>query len=180
MARQLTSVLIQLLILFLFVVLIVLAREFFRKGWPRRIALSGFFLPVIVGICVRQYLHSVGKPVMSWDWILPWFYRPGRLLLLLIVLAYWDVPFLAVAALADKRPLDKIRNRSLVYGAFSGTLLFTILVFGDLWRDTEAVVMISPMIPLFILPGTLLGLAVGWAVGRFQHDPAGQIPLAHP
>ncbi|HVA95619.1 MAG TPA: hypothetical protein VNI36_12040 [Candidatus Dormibacteraeota bacterium] len=171
MARHMPPIVTEIAILLLAASMIYLSRWFFRKGWPRRIALFGFFLPVIIGLFVRHSLQNMGKPVMSWDWILPWFYRPNQMVILLLALAYLDIPFLLVAAIAGKLPLARIRNRTLVYGALFGTLLFTIMVFGYLWRNTEAVILILPIIPIYVLPGTLLGLAIGWTIARFQHDP---------
>lgn len=156
--------------------LIIFCRWLFTGGWPRRIALSSFFLPVVVGVCVREILQAMGKPVMSWSWILSWFYSPGPLVFLLLTLAYWDVPFLIVAALATNRRMEERKNRILVYGGFFGTLLFSIVVFGYLWRATEAVVMLSYIIPLYILPGTVLGLATGWLIGHFSPKSASEVP----
>jgi len=170
MAHRLLPVLVQLVSLLFLLALIFLSRWSFRKGWPRRIALSGYFLPVLIGICVRQYLQSIGKPVMPWDWILRWFYHPGQLIFLFFMLAYWDVPFLMVAALAGKWQMDSKKHRIHVYSAFFGTLLFTLLVYGYLWRNTEAVVMIAPIIPLYVLPGTILGLGIGWFLGLFVQE----------
>jgi hypothetical protein len=170
MMHHLLPILAQFAALLLLVTLILLSRWFFRKGWPRRIALSGYFLPVLVGICVRQYLQSIGKPVMAWRWILSWFYNPGQLIVLVLLLAYWDVPFLIVAAIAGKWQMDDKRHRILVYSAFFGTILFTLVVFGNLWKNTEAVVMMAPVIPLYVLPGTLLGIGIGWILRLFTHE----------
>jgi hypothetical protein len=144
-----------------------------RGGWPRRIALSTFFLPVVVGICVREILQTMGKPVLLWDWILEVF-NPFNFALLLGWLAYWDVPFLLVAALASNMRMQDRKNRILVYGGFFGTLLFSIVVFGYLWTETGTLLTLSELIPLFILPGTILGLAAGLFVGRFSQKAASE------
>jgi hypothetical protein len=154
--------------------LIVFSVWLFTGGWPRRIAVSTFFLPVVVGICVREILQALGKPVMPWIWILSWFFNPVQFVFLLGMLAYWDVPFLIVAALASNTLMQNRKNRILVYGGFFGTLLFSIIVFGDLWRITEALLMLSGLIPIYILPGTILGLAIGWLVGRFSQKAASE------
>ncbi|HKV25721.1 MAG TPA: hypothetical protein VJN93_14095 [Candidatus Acidoferrum sp.] len=182
MLPSLYSLIALLAIFALFALLIVLARWFFAKGWPRRIALSGLGLPVVVGIAVRQYLDFIGKPVMPWSWILAWFYQPFQLILLVLILAYWDIPFLIVAALAGKRPLDVPQNRLLVRMAYVATFLTSVLIFALLWRNTEAVVMILPLIPLFILPGTLAGYGLGWLLNRFSHPSTSPPPhaIAHP
>ena len=177
MLYRVLPVLVRLGSLLLFVAMIVFSRWFFRKGWPRRIALSGYFLPVLIGICVRQYLQSIGKPVMPWGWILSWFYRPGQVIVLFLTLAYWDVPFLIVGALAGKWQMDNKKHRILVFSAFVGTLLFTLRVYGYLWKNTEAVVMGAPLIPMFVLPGTLLGLGIGWLLGLFVQETG---TVAHP
>jgi hypothetical protein len=147
--------------------LIVFSIWLFTGGWPRRIALSTFFLPVVVGICVREILQVMGKPVVQWSWILSWFFNLFQFVRLVGMLAYWDVPFLIVAALASNKRMQDRKNRILVRGGFFGTLLFSIVVFGYVWRVTEAVFMISYLIPLPILLGTVLGLATGWVVGHF-------------
>ena len=81
MAEVFIEVIATLLMFFLFA-LAVLFRWEGQKGWPRRIALSGYFLPVLIGICVHEYLQVVGKPMMGWDWIFTWFYMPHQFLLL--------------------------------------------------------------------------------------------------
>jgi hypothetical protein len=180
MLFNLKIALVQIGILLFFSGLILLFPWYARKGWPRRIALSGFFLPVLIGMFVRQYLWMLGKPVMPWTWILSWFYRPLQLMYLLAVLAYWDVPFLVVAALAGKLPLYQAKNRWLVSAGYVGTLLSTFLVFGYLWRDTEAVLMGIPVIPFAVILGTFLGLGVGWVFGHSQHQTAYPGQVAHP
>ena len=111
---------------------------------------------------------------MPWSWILSWFYDPSQFVRLLGTLAYWDVPFLIVVALATNKRMKDRKNRILVNGALFGTLLFSIVFFGYVWRVTEAVFMISHLIPLYILPGTVLGLATGWLVGQFSQKPASE------
>jgi predicted membrane-bound mannosyltransferase len=156
--------------------LIIFFRFLYAGGWRRRIALSSFFLPVVVGICVREILQVMGKPVMPWSWILSWFSNPGPFVLMVCTLAYWDVPFLIVAALASNRRMEDKKNRILVYCGLSGTLLFSIVVFGYLWTVMEAIFMISYLIPLPILLGTVLGLATGWLVGHFAQK---SVSVAH-
>ncbi|MGH9681682.1 MAG: hypothetical protein ACRD4Y_17180 [Candidatus Acidiferrales bacterium] len=135
----------------------------FLRGWSLGIALIGYFLPAVVGVFVRAYLQRIGKPVIEWSWM----FEPVRLVQFLVFFAYWDVPFLLVAALACRKPLSDHANRPLVLGAFLGTLASSTLVFADLWRNMEAILMGAVLIPFFILPGTLAGLALGWLLGRF-------------
>lgn len=54
----------------------------------------------------------------------------------------------------------------MVLSAFMGTLLTSILLFADLWRNIEAVLIGALLIPFLILPGTLVGSAIGWLVAR--------------
>ena len=138
-----------------------------NRGWPLRIVLFGYFVPAVVGICVRTYLHHIGKPVVEWSWI----FDPSRLVQFLVFFAYWDVPFLLVAALAHRKPWSDRANRPVVLGAFLGTLLASILLFADLWRNIEAVMIGALLIPFFILPGTLVGLALGWLIARIVSKP---------
>lgn len=166
MGSSARSVLIWVVILLLFAAFLVLSRWFFKRGWPQRIALSGLPLPLLTGICVRQYLQTQGKPVESWTWILGWFYHPAQLVALILILAYWDTPFLFIAALAGKRELAINRLRILVNCGFAGTFVISVLVFADLWRNVEAVAIAFPIIPLYVMPGTLLGLGAGWLLGR--------------
>jgi hypothetical protein len=140
--------------------------SFLRRGWPRRITLIGYFLPVVVGLCVRVYLQRMARPVVEWSW----FFEPVRLMGMAISLAYWDIPFLLIAAMAGRRPLKDRKNRILVTGGFLGTLLLSILVFADLWRNIEAIMMGTILIPFFILPGTLVGLGIGWLIARFSSE----------
>lgn len=149
--------------------MIFLPRWGLKKGWPRRIVLSGYFLPIVVGIVVRQYLEAAGASVMPWSWILSWFYRPGQLLIVLIVLAYWDFPFLAVAAVAGKWGMDDERKRAPVYAGLCGTLVLSIVLFAELWRNVEGVFAALIVIPILILPGTLFGLGAGWLFARYRY-----------
>lgn len=66
-----------------------LAPIFLGRGWPQRIVLFGYFVPVFVGVCVRTYLQHIGKPVVEWSWI----FEPPRIVQFLLFLAYWDAPF---------------------------------------------------------------------------------------
>lgn len=140
----------------------------FDRRWPLRIALFGYFVPPVIGVCVRSYLVHIGKPVVEWSWI----FGSPRLIVFLALLVYWDVPFLLVAALAHRRPLTNPANRPLVVGAFLGTLAASVFLFADLWRNIEAVMIGALVIPFFILPGTLVGLALGWLVAHMIPAPA--------
>jgi len=139
----------------------------FRRGWPLAIALVGYFFPAVVGVCVRAYLQHIGKPVIEWAWV----FEPVRLIQFLVFMTYWDVPFLLVAALARRKPISDRANRPLVLGGFLGTLAASTLVFADLWRNIEAIIMGALLIPFFVLPGTLAGLALGWLFARLLPRP---------
>lgn len=134
--------------------------SFLTNGWPRRIALFGYFLPVVIGILIRQYLVIMGKPVMPWGW----FFNPARLFQMLFLLAYWDVPFLIVARLAAQRATGNNKDLHFPWGAFIGTLLFSVGTFGFLWMSVEAIYIVAPVIPFFIVVGTLIGSGIGWLV----------------
>ena len=134
----------------------------YRRGWPLAIALIGYLLPALVGVFVRAHLQRIGKPVIEWSWV----FEPVRLVQFLVFFTYWDVPFLLVAALARRKPMSDRANRPLVLGAFLGTLAASTLIFADLWRNIEAIVIGALLIPFFVLPGTLAGLALGWLLAR--------------
>ena len=145
----------------------VTTRTFLSEGWPRRIVLLGYFLPILVGVLVREYLVMVGKPVMPWGW----FFNPGRVFQMVFLLAYWDVPFLIVAALVARNSAGDNKNTHLAWGAFLGTLLFSLAVFGFLWMSVEAIYMLAPVIPFFVLVGTIMGGGIGWSAGRIRQGP---------
>ena len=110
----------------------------------------------------RAHLQRIGKPVIEWSWV----FEPVRLVQFLVFFTYWDVPFLLVAALARRKPMSDRANRPLVLGAFLGTLAASTLIFADLWRNIEAIVIGALLIPFIVLPGTLAGLALGWLLAR--------------
>jgi len=71
-----------------------------------------------------------------------------------------------VALAAVRIPLAHKKYAGLVYGAFAGTVLFEILVFGYAWLDVEIIVMGILILPVAVFAGTLagaiLGLFLGW------------------
>jgi hypothetical protein len=136
----------------------------FHRGWPRRIALFGYFVPAVVGVCVRTYLQHIGKPVMEWSWVF------DRSVQFLVLLAYWDIPFLLVAKLARRKPLSNRANLLMVLGAFLGTLVASVYLFADMWKNVEAILLGALLIPFLILPGTVVGFVLGWLAGTcFPH-----------
>jgi hypothetical protein len=150
---------------------VLLSRWAFKRGWPRRIAVLGYFLPLVIGLCVREFIVMTGGQGASWEWILGWFLSPRSLLFVLAVFYYWDLPFLIVATMAAKLDIGAPRIRALVFGAFFGSLVFTILVFGDLWTDVEHLFFFIDLVPFAVLQGTVLGLGIGWLIGRFMTTP---------
>lgn|GEM_PF-4387375 len=139
-------------------------RAIFHDRWSVFMLLFGYVLPVIVGILVRSHLQAIGKPVVEWSW----FFYPVRVVQMLILLAYWDIPFFLVAWLHQSHRLPKRGNPIIIFCGFLGTSAASAVLFADLWRNIEAVLLGAVIVPFFILPGTLLGLAIGWFVVRLR------------
>lgn len=128
----------------------------------------GYFLPVIVGIVVRSYLQSIGKPVVEWSWV----FSPSLFIYFVFALLYWELPYFLLAWLGRPRPLADPDRAIIVFGGFLGTSLTSILLFADVWKNVEAVILGTLAIPFLILPGTLLGLAIGWIAARIRRPPS--------
>ena len=138
-----------------------------KPGWPWFVVAAGYFLPGVIGVCVREYLQSIGKPVMPWSWV------AQEIGLIAIFSLIWVLPFVFVALIAGRLSLAEIKYRGLVYGAFLGTALFEIRVFIDAWWNVEAVYLGFLVIPVLVFGGTLLGgglgFLAGWLIGRLRH-----------
>lgn len=130
--------------------------------------LLGYFLPVMVGILVRSYLQSIGKPVAEWSW----FFNPSLFIYFVFALLYWEVPFFLVAWLGRPSRIAKPGRATIVLGGFLGTLVPSILLFANLAENGEAIILGTIIIPFLILPGTLLGLAIGWAAAYIRRLPS--------
>lgn len=137
-----------------------------KPRWPWALVASGYFLPCLVGICVWFYLRSAGKPVMPLNWIL-------RAIPMFVISSFvWVLPFVAVAVAATRIPLAQRKYSGLIYGAFAGTALTEILVFGYAWLDVEVIVMGVVILPVAVFAGTLagalLGLFLGWCFEKIN------------
>jgi len=130
-----------------------------KPTWPWAVVLAGYFLPCLIGICVWFYLKAIGKPVMPLNWI------PGAIPMFVIFSSIWVLPFVAVALAAVRLPLAQRKYRGLVYGAFLGTALSEILVFGYAWKDVEIIAMGFLILPVGVFAGTLLGAVFGLLAG---------------
>jgi hypothetical protein len=136
----------------------------------------GYFLPSVIGVCVRQYLQSIGKPVMTWSEV-------GHMLLELTFLSLiWVLPFASVALFTSGLLTDS-KYRGFAYGAFLGTALCEVPVFIAVWEDGLGEVLFYGflIIPIFLFGGMFLGGALGylagWLVGRVRHSrSAPQLP----
>jgi len=135
-----------------------------KPTWPWAVVAAGYFFPCLVGICVWFYLQALGKPVMPLKWIL------GAIPMFVVFSFLWVLPFVAVALVAVRLPLVQRKYRGLVYGAFLGTALFEILVFGYAWLDVEIIVMGFLILPVEVFAGTLGGALFGLLAGWFFQE----------
>ena len=135
-----------------------------KPAWPWAIAVAGYFLPCLVGICVWVYLQDAGKPVMSLGWIVK------AIPMFVMFSAFWVLPFVTVALAAAYVPLAQRKYRGLVYGAFLGTALFEIVLFGYAWLNVEIVVMGFLFLAVAIFAGTLAGACAGFLIGWYFQE----------
>lgn len=138
-----------------------------KLGWPWIVVAVGYFVPGVIGVCVRQYLASIGKPVMPWSWVAQAFPT------LVIFSVIWVIPFVLVALLSGRLKNRGMQYEGLIYGGFLGTAAAEIIVFIEAWWNVEAVVLGFLVIPFLVFGGTLVGGAVGfcsgWVVARVRH-----------
>ncbi len=130
--------------------------------------LFGYFFPVIVGILGGFYLQRTGKPIDPWSG----FFDPSFLNYLAGALLYWELPLFFVAWLGRPSRIAKPGRATIVLGGFLGTLVPSILLFANLAENGEAIILGTIIIPFLILPGTLLGLAIGWAAAYIRRLPS--------
>lgn len=130
--------------------------------------LFGYFFPVIAGILGGFYLQRTGKPIDPWSG----FFDPSFLNYLAGALLYWELPLFFVAWLGRPSRIADPGRTIIVFAGFLGTSLASILLFADFWKNLEAVILGTIIIPFLILPGTLLGLAIGWAAAYIRRLPS--------
>ena len=130
-----------------------------RPAWMWYVVIAGYFLPSLIGIVVWLQLRSAGKPVMSTEWIV------GIVPVLCIVSLIWDLPFLLVLLVAGYVDLHQKKIKGMMFGAFIGTVLAEIVVFGDAWQNVEVVAMGFLLLPIAVFVGTIVSGAVGFVIG---------------
>ena len=131
-----------------------------RPVWIWFVVVIGYFLPGLIGISTWLYLRSVGKPVMSIDWIV------SAIPVLCFFSVIWVLPFLLVALTAAHADLHQKKIKGMIYGAFLGTGLSEVVVFGAAWNDSEAVVMGVLFLPVAVFVGTIASGGIGYLCGR--------------
>lgn len=124
--------------------------------WIRSVVIAGYFLPSLIGLVVWLYLQAAGKSVMPFGWII------RMIPAFCIFSAIWVLPFLAIFLVARFLSLTNRKSAGLVYGAFLGTALSEIVVFGIAWTDVEIIVMGLLLLPAAVFAGTLAGGAIGF------------------
>jgi hypothetical protein len=130
-----------------------------RPRWMLFMVIVGYFVPCLIGIAVWLHLRLVGKPVMPFDWVL------SAIPILCIFSAIWVLPFLAVFIAARYLNFEQKKSAGLIYGAFLGTLVSEIVVFGIAWANVEIVFMGVLFLPVLVFVGTLVGGAIGLLCG---------------
>jgi hypothetical protein len=125
----------------------------------RSVVIAGYFLPGLIGIAVWLHLRSVGKPVMPSDWIL------RAIPTLCIFSAIWVFPFVAVFMTARYLNFEQKKSVGLIYGAFLGTVVSEVVVFGIAWTNVEIVFMGVLFLLVMVFVGTLVGGAIGLLCG---------------
>lgn len=155
------------------------------KGWAAAllVAATGLFLPWVVGLGVKIYLDSRGRPTLP----ISDFLDPQALPVLLIqTLTLWAFPFLilASAVLVPWRvgfAKDPRGRESMVpiWLAYAGGVLAEIPLFMGIFWEFDAIMLIVPL-GLYIVPPMVIGYLIGWwiVVRRVRRVGADQLPGA--
>jgi hypothetical protein len=138
----------------------------------RWIAVLGFFLPILVGLLYRFYLQLRGQPVIELGWFLGGG-LPTIVSLLSFVIA--DIPFMIAAVVARRllrvEPISTAATRvASVAGMVIGTAVSSIALFLMMWSShgwPEFWFFWGVLgFLLYMLPCMIIGLGLGWVVGR--------------
>ena len=142
------------------------------------IVLTGVVLPWSVGAAVKVYLDSQGMP--TWPWTA--FLNPLQLPFLLPATAWISLPFFVLAGAAykllprDFAGLVTPASRAIFFGGgLLGAAFGAARTFLEMFWVFHFEELLTPVWVQY-LPHTLLGLGIGYLVGRLGiHGP----PAAH-
>lgn len=141
-----------------------------RMAW--RVMAAGAVTPVIVGVLLRYYLVFADEPYAKWSDVF------SALDLLLAPLLLTCIPFAVLALTLHGRILRTGRVGETLWGAFAGGEITTIVAYSLWWRSPDGLIELAFFLP-FVIPlvpavGMVLGLVVGWGIGRF-HSPTRRV-----
>ena len=144
-----------------------------RAAWT--IAVTGTLVPWVVGLGVKVYLQSQGRPTLP----IADFVNPTALPILLIAtLSLWSFPFLLLALVARYRILGRSDLRRsftqrlwLVRMTYAGGMIGAVVLFVGVFRQFDTMYVIVPL-GLYIIPAMALGYALGVVLVRRGWVPA--------
>jgi hypothetical protein len=134
-----------------------------RIAWI--VGVTGTLAPWLVGLGVKVYLQSVGRPTLP----IASFLDPVAIPVLLIAtLAMWSFPFVLLALLArfwflpGGQPVSSFRSRTrLVWLTYAAGMVITVPVFVGVFWEFDMMYLFVP-VGLFLCPF----MASGYAAGR--------------
>ena len=133
-----------------------------------RIIATGLFTPWFIGILIKIYLDSLNKITFPWSYFL----KPQGLAIYVPASIWWGIPFILLAYLSRSllnKPFLGIQSESgkfyllllTLLGAFIGASRMFFSVF---WIFDTIVILVP--IWIFYIPDLLIGLFIGWLIGR--------------
>jgi hypothetical protein len=138
-------------------------------------AATGVFLPWLVGLAVKLYLDSRGRPTLP----VSDFLDPQVIPVLLIqTLALWAFPFLVLGSAVvvpwrlgfAEDPAARASTLP-IWLAYAGGVLADVVLFIGVFWEFDALMLIVPL-GLFLLPPMALGYLLGWWMVRRRHQHA--------
>ncbi len=145
------------------------------------IAVFGFFLPILLGLLFRFYYLLRGQPVTANE--LAWTFYPNTMMVMLRSFLIADFPFMIAWVIARRllrlEPTSTATTRvASVVGMVIGTSISSIALYCEVWRShywEDFFFMDGTLVSLPItLTGMILGLGLGWIVGRLLQSRENQ------
>ncbi len=139
-----------------------------NKKMKWKIIATGLFTPWLIGSLIKIYLDSLHKITYPWSYFL----KPQGLAVFIPASIWWGIPFIVLAFLSrllikkDFLGIQSERGKFyLLMGALVGSFIGASRIFLSVFWLFDAIVIFVP-IWIFYIPDLLIGLFIGWLIGR--------------